>query len=78
MKSLSLKIDDSIISETDELIKGSKISRNQYISQAIAYYNQLKKRKALAKKMKHASLLVSKNSMEVLKEFENLEDEFED
>jgi metal-responsive CopG/Arc/MetJ family transcriptional regulator len=77
MKSLSLKIEDSIIKETDELIKDIKISRNQYINQAIAYYNNIKKKNKIEKQLRDSSKLVAKNSMEVLKEFEELEETFD-
>jgi len=77
MKSLSLKIEDSIINETDELIKDIKISRNQYINQAIAYYNNIKKKNKIEKQLRDSSKLVAKSSMEVLKEFEELEETFE-
>jgi hypothetical protein len=78
MKSLSLKIEDSIINETDELIKDIKISRNQYIIQAIAFYNKIKKRKLLEARMKRAVNAVGNSSLEVLHEFELLEDKFDD
>ena len=78
MKSLSLKIEDSIINETDELIKDIKISRNQYIIQAIAFYNKIKKRKLLEARMKRAVNDVGNSSLEVLHEFELLEDKFDD
>lgn len=78
MKSLSLKIEDSIIKETDELIKEIKISRNQYINQAIEYYNRHKKRKQLELRLNNASKLVSKNSMDVLAEFEDINIDYED
>jgi|LakMenE18May11ns_1017448.scaffolds.fasta_scaffold8805570_1 predicted transcriptional regulator len=77
MKSLSLKIEESIIKETDELIKDIKISRNQYINQAIAYYNNIKKKNKIEKQLRDSSKLVAKNSMEVLKEFEELEETFD-
>jgi hypothetical protein len=77
MKSLSLKIEDSIINETDELIKDIKISRNQYINQAIAFYNTIKKKNKIEKQLRDSSKLVAKSSMEVLKEFEELEETFE-
>ena len=77
MKSLSLKIEDSIINETDELIKDIKISRNQYINQAIAFYNNIKKKNKIEKQLRDSSKLVAKNSMEVLKEFEELEETFD-
>jgi hypothetical protein len=78
MKALSLKIEDSIINETDELIKDIKISRNQYIIQAIAFYNKMKKRKLLEARMKRAVKAVENSSLEVLHEFELLEDKFDD
>ena len=72
MKTVSLKIDDSIFGETEKILSTIKTSRNRYINEAIEYYNKLQKRNYLEKKLKLESNLVQKDSMTVLKDFENL------
>ena len=72
MKTVSLKIDDSIFGETEKILSTIKTSRNRYINEAIEYYNKFQKRNFLEKKLKLESNLVQKDSMTVLKDFENL------
>lgn len=71
MKTVSLKIDDSIFGETEKILSSINIPRNRYINEAIDYYNKIQKRKILEKKLKLESGLVKKDSMTVLKDFEN-------
>lgn len=73
MRTISLKIDDSIFGETESIVASMKKPRNRYINEAIAYYNKVQKRKIIAKKLQSESLLVRDNSMSVLKEFEVIE-----
>ena len=73
MKNVSLKIDDSIFKETENILSRIKKPRNRYINEAIAYYNRLQKRLLLEKKLKKESELVKKDSMSVLSEFENID-----
>jgi hypothetical protein len=73
MKIISLKIDDSIFGDTENIVTLLKKSRNRYINEAIDYYNKLQKRKFLEQKIQNESLLVKDNSMSVLKEFERIE-----
>ena len=70
MKTVSLKIDESIFVETEKILSKIKISRNRYINEAIDYYNNAQKRQVLEKQLKAESELVKKESMSVLKEFE--------
>ena len=77
MKAISLHLEDDIYFETEKLITNSKISRNKYINEALNYYNQIKKKYYLANKFKEASSIVSESSIEVLKEFEALNDDYE-
>ena len=70
MKTISLKIDDSIFGDTEHIVALMKKPRNGYINEAIDYYNRLQKRKILEQKIQNESLLVKDNSMSVLKEFE--------
>ncbi|MFQ5769661.1 MAG: hypothetical protein ACE5HX_03935 [bacterium] len=73
MKTISLKIDDSIFGETETIVSLMKKPRNRYINEAIAYYNKIQKRKILEQKLQTESLLVKDESMAVLKEFERIE-----
>ncbi|MBC7438702.1 MAG: hypothetical protein H7250_01780 [Flavobacterium sp.] len=70
MKTISLKIDDSIFGETENLLLSIKKPRNRYINDALQYYNTVQKRILLQKQLHFESKLVSESSMEVLKEFE--------
>lgn len=73
MKTISLKIDDSIFEQTENILNSIKKPRNRYINEAIEYYNISQKRLLLQKKIHFESNLVSKSSMEVLKEFEQID-----
>lgn len=73
-KVLSLKLKDDLFLEIEEIVKKLKMPRNTYINEAIAYFNHQNRRKLLQKKLEIESRLVQKNSMEVLEEFEQLED----
>ncbi len=70
MKTLSLKLDDSVFSETENVISHIKKSRNRYINEALDYYNKIQKRKLLASKLEKESKLVREDSLKVLHEFE--------
>ena len=73
MKNISLKIDDSIFGETEKILSKIKKPRNRYINEAIEYYNKLQKRLLLEKKLKVESKLVKNDSLQVLKEFEEID-----
>lgn len=72
MKTLSLKLDDQIFSEAEALIEKSKTSRNRYINEAVAYYNQFNQRQLLEKQLAFESSLVKEDSMNILNKFEGL------
>ncbi|MHB1180039.1 MAG: hypothetical protein ACYCZO_17140 [Daejeonella sp.] len=73
MKTVSLKIDDSIFGETEKILLRIKKPRNRYINEALEYYNKLQSRLILEKKLKSESKLVSEDSMNVLRDFEGIE-----
>jgi len=73
MKTVSLKIDDSIFGETEKILSKIKKPRNRYINDAIDYYNRIQKRAILEKKLKKESDLVKADSMEVLTDFEEID-----
>jgi hypothetical protein len=75
MKTLSLKLDNTIFNETEELLSQIKQPRNRYINDALKFYNSVQKRKILAKRLEDESKLVQEESMKVLAEFESLLDE---
>jgi predicted transcriptional regulator len=75
MKILSLKLDDPVFSETETILARINKTRNRYINEAIAFYNQLHKRRILAKQLAKESKIVAKDSMFVLAEFEKLNDQ---
>jgi predicted transcriptional regulator len=75
MKTLSLKLDDNIFDETEDLLTKVKKSRNRYINEAVDYYNRINKRNLIAQKLAEESRLVKKESLAVLSEFESLHDE---
>jgi len=73
MKTVSLKIDDSIFEETERLLSRIKKPRNRYINEALEYYNRFQKRLFLEKKLKDESDLVKTESLNVLKDFEGID-----
>ena len=75
MKTLSLKLDDNIFKETEQVLTKVKKSRNRYINEAIEYYNRVNKRNLIARKLVKESKLVREESLLVLSEFESLHDE---
>jgi hypothetical protein len=73
MKTVSLKIDDSIFGETEKILSRINKPRNRYINEAIDYYNRLQRRLILEKRLKSESALVKKDSLTVLKDFERID-----
>lgn len=75
MKTLSLKLDNSVFEETEEILKEKGIARNRYINEALDFYNRYYQRKKLANEFKKASNLVRENSMEINAAFDKMIDE---
>jgi predicted transcriptional regulator len=75
MKNLSLKLEDEIFRETEKIIQKVNKNRNRYINEAIEFYNRLHRRRLLSRQLSKESKIVSKDSLEVLAEFEKLQDE---
>ena len=74
MKSLSVKLDEKVFKETDEISNALKLPRNSYIHDALALYNKYNKRQILKKKLHFESGIAMKESLRVLASFEKLED----
>ena len=75
MKTLSLKLDDSIFSEAEKITSKLKIARNRYINEAVSIYNLFNKKRLLKKQLLKESALTKSDSMNILAEFERLFDE---
>lgn len=75
MKTISLKLDDDIFEQTENIVKQQKKPRSRYINEALAYFNKMKEREILREKLRISSLLVREDNLEVLREFEALQDE---
>ena len=73
-KALSLKLKDNIFNEVESIIKDTHMPRNAYINEALDFYNKLIKRKKMRLLLQRESKLVQANSMEILSELEELED----
>ena len=74
MKTLSLKLDDDIFDETEEITAQLRLARNRYINEAVNMYNLVQKRRLLKKALAKESVLTSSDSMEILREFDQLFD----
>ncbi len=74
-KPILLKLKDDIFNETMELTKKIEVPRNSYINDALSFYNKIEKRKLLKNKLKKEIQMVQGSSLEVLEEFEKLNDE---
>jgi hypothetical protein len=73
MKTVSLKIDDSIFIETEVILAKIKKPRNRYINEALDFYNRIQKRKILESRLRKESAIVGKDSLAVLNDFEEID-----
>ena len=73
MKIISLKIDDSIFEEAEKILSRIKKPRNRYINEAIDHYNKIQNRKLLERRLRKESHIVEEDSMNVLKDFEEID-----
>ena len=74
MKILSLKLEDKVFDEAEEVASKLNLSRNQYINEAVSIYNLYNKRMLLKKQLHKESKLTRKDSMDILRDFEKLID----
>ncbi len=73
MKTLSLKLDEILFQQTENILSKLNKPRNRYINEALAYYNKVQNRKLIEKKLAFESNLVGDESMKVLGEFEAID-----
>ena len=74
MKTLSLKLDDDIYEDAEEMTSKLKLARNRYINEAVSIYNLFNKRRLLKKQLKKESSITAEDAMDVLREFEKIAD----
>ncbi|RJE74445.1 hypothetical protein [Reichenbachiella sp. MSK19-1] len=75
MKNLSLKLDESVFSETEKIISQINKKRNKYINETLKFYSQFQKRRLMRQDLLQESQAVYVSSAEVLRELEELEDD---
>ncbi len=75
MKRWTIQVNESVIKETEDILKEKGIPRNRYINESLDFYNRYHKRNKLAKAFAKASQLVRDSSMEVNAEFDLLVNE---
>lgn len=75
MKNLSLKMDEKVFQDTEDILLKVRKKRNRYINEAVEFYNLLQKRGILGNQLAKESKLVRDESLKVLSEFEILDNE---
>lgn len=75
MKTLSLKLEEEIFIEMEDILEKKDLPRNRYINQAVEYYNRLNRRMIIKKQLLLESHLVAEDSLIVLSEFEKTDEE---
>lgn len=75
-KALSLKLKEDVFKDVERITRKIKIPRNTYINKALEFYNSFNKRKLLKTQLLKESKLVKENSIHVLNEFDQIEDDF--
>jgi len=76
-KLISLKIDEKLLLDAEIMVSKLGISRNKYINDAVVAYTKTQKRAELEAQIRKEIKLIQESSMEVLAEFEVLEDDYE-
>jgi len=73
-KVLSLKLQDEVFLEAEDILRKNRRARNAYFNEAIHFYNKMWKRKLLKRALGAESRLVADDSLAVLEAFEQMED----
>lgn len=77
MKAISLRLDEKVFQETEDILAELKQARNRYINEAVAHFNKLQRRKLLEEQFALEAKLAWESSAEVLQEFETIGDEYD-
>ncbi len=73
MKVISLNIDEIIFIETEKIVSMMKKTRNRYINEAIDFFNKHQRRLILERKLQKESGIVKEDSMNILRDFEEID-----
>jgi predicted transcriptional regulator len=74
-KALSLKLREDVFEQVEQITRRVHIPRNTYINRALHFYNAYNRRKLLKRQLLKESRMVRDESLIVLHEFENLQDD---
>ena len=77
MKSLSLKLDEKVFEETEEVTQELKIARNRYINDALELYNKFNQRLLIEKQIKKEIEEGRLSSLEVMLDWEDTDNAFD-
>jgi len=77
MKSLSLKLDEKVFEETEEVTQELKIARNRYINDALELYNKFNQRLLIEKQIKKEIEEGRVSSLEVMRDWEDADNAFD-
>ncbi len=77
MKSLSLKLDEKVFEETEEVTQELKIARNRYINDALELYNKFNQRLLIEKQIKKEIEQGRVSSLEVMCDWEDADNAFD-
>lgn len=77
MKSLSLKLDEKVFEETEEVTQELKIARNRYINDALELYNKFNQRLLIEKHIKKEIEEGRVSSLEVMRDWEDTDNAFD-
>lgn len=77
MKSLSLKLDEKVFEETEEVTQELKIARNRYINDALELYNKFNQRLLIEKQIKKEIEEGRISSLEVMRDWEDTDNAFD-
>lgn len=72
MKKVSFKMEDKVFGEMEEILSILKKPRDNYLNEAIAFYNKVQKREILEQKLRLDADLLKDNSLAALKDFEDI------
>ncbi len=72
MKSFSINLDNEIFCEAEEIASTLGVDRNSYFNEAISIYNQANKLRFIKAQLAKESAIASKDSMDILQEFESI------
>jgi hypothetical protein len=74
-KALSLKLRDDVFARVEKITRQAHIPRNTYINRALDFYTSYNERKLLGRQLRKESFMVRENSVEILYDFEKMEDD---